>query len=83
MCCGKFKKISVTMYILAVLFILKYIFIVAEPKVEPEKCALCSGGTIKPAEVTVTAKATETKEEVIEFPAEEIVETTEVTEIAE
>ena len=83
MCCGKFKKISVTMYILAVLFILKYIFIVAEPKVEPEKCALCSGGTIKPAEVTVTAKATETEEEVIEFPAEEIVETTEVTEIAE
>ena len=83
MCCGKFKKISVTMYILAVLFILKYIFIVAEPKVEPEKCALCSGGTIKPAEVTVTAKANETEEEVIEFPAEEIVETTEVTEIAE
>lgn len=28
MCCGKFKKISITMYILAILFILKYIFIV-------------------------------------------------------
>lgn len=27
MCCGKFKKISVAMYILAILFILKYIFI--------------------------------------------------------
>ena len=27
MCCGKFKKISVVMYILAILFILKYIFI--------------------------------------------------------
>ena len=74
MCCGKFKKISVTMYILAVLFILKYIFIVAEPKPEPEECLLCSGGTIKPTEVTVTAKATEDEEEVIEFPAEELTE---------
>ena len=36
MCCGKFKKISITMYILATLFILKYIFIVAEPKTESE-----------------------------------------------
>jgi AGZA family xanthine/uracil permease-like MFS transporter len=26
-CCGKFKKITPTMYILAILFILKYIFI--------------------------------------------------------
>ena len=36
MCCGKFKKISITMYVLATLFILKYIFIVAEPKTESE-----------------------------------------------
>lgn len=30
MCCGKFKKLSVMMYILAILFILKYIFIVVD-----------------------------------------------------
>ena len=27
MCCGKFKKLTPAMYILAILFILKYIFI--------------------------------------------------------
>jgi AGZA family xanthine/uracil permease-like MFS transporter len=31
-CCGKFKKISIAMYILAALFILKYALLVAEPK---------------------------------------------------
>ena len=84
MCCGKFKKISVTMYILAVLFILKYVFIVAEPKEETLPANICPtcGAEIKTTEEVSETEAM-TEEEVIEFPAEEIVETTEVTEIVE
>ena len=84
MCCGKFKKISVTMYILAVLFILKYVFIVAEPKEETLPANICPtcGAEIKTTEEVSETEAM-TEEEVIEFPAEEIVETTKVTEIVE
>ena len=75
MCCGKFKKISITMYILAALFILKYIFIVVEPnneEVVPYICPTCSAKT-----EMVEEGATETEpEEVIPFTMEE----TEVTE---
>ena len=74
MCCGKFKKISVTMYILAVLFILKYMFIVTEPKEEilptnycptcgAPTCPICTGGTIE---------STETDDDVITYPVAEV-----------
>ena len=70
MCCGKFKKISITMYILAALFILKYIFIVVEPnneEVVPYICPTCSAKT-----EMVEEGATETEpEEVIPFTMEE------------
>lgn len=39
MCCGKFKKLTFTMYALAILFILKYIFIVVPDKA-PETAAV-------------------------------------------
>ena len=42
---GKFKKITTAMFILAILFILKYIFIVVEPnneEVVPYICPTCS-----------------------------------------
>jgi hypothetical protein len=76
MCCGKFKKISITMYILATLFILKYIFIVVEPNIEEATptyiCPNC-GATIEMVEESATKPQTE---EVIPFTMEE----TEVTE---
>jgi AGZA family xanthine/uracil permease-like MFS transporter len=75
MFCGKFKKISITMYILAALFILKYIFIVVEPnneEVVPYICPTCSATT-----EMVEESATEAQpEEVIPFAMVE----TEVTE---
>ena len=73
MCCGKFKKISVTMYILAVLFILKYMFIVTEPKEEILPANICPtcGAEIKTTE-EVETEANATTEEIIDFPAEEI-----------
>ena len=72
MCCGKFKKISITMYILAVLFILKYIFIVAEPKEETLPANICPtcGAEIKTTE-EVSESETMTEEEVIPFTMEE------------
>ena len=67
MCCGKFKKISITMYILAVLFILKYVFIVAEPKEETLPANICPtcGAEIKTTE-EVETEANATTEEIID-----------------
>jgi hypothetical protein len=72
MCCGKFKKISITMYILATLFILKYIFIVVEPNIEEATptyiCPNC-GATIEMVEEGATEPQTE---EVMPFEMEVI-----------
>ena len=90
MCCGKFKKITITMYILATLFILKYIFIVAEPKVKetPENiCPTCGAVILPDEETTETDEATasveatpEAEEEVIPFTVEQSTDNTVVTE---
>ena len=90
MCCGKFKKISITMYILATLFILKYVFIVAEPKVKetPENiCPTCGAVILPDEESTKTDEATdsveatpEAEEEVIPFTMEQSTDNAVVTE---
>ena len=90
MCCGKFKKISITMYILATLFILKYVFIVAEPKVKetPENiCPTCGAVILPDEETTETDEATdsveatlEAEEEVIPFTMEQSTDNAVVTE---
>lgn len=77
MFCGKFKKITITMYVLATLFILKYIFIVAEPKVveTPGNISPTDDATIQ----SVKDISTEA-EDVIPFAMEESNDNADVTE---
>ena len=69
MCCGKFKKISIPMYILATLFILKYIFIVAEPATEETLPAPMEAvvESVEPAAEEAIVEAETTDTEVVEY----------------
>jgi AGZA family xanthine/uracil permease-like MFS transporter len=40
MLCGKFKRLTIVMYILAILFVLKYLFIVVDPTPKAEAAAI-------------------------------------------
>jgi AGZA family xanthine/uracil permease-like MFS transporter len=77
MLCGKFKKITITMYVLATLFILKYIFIVAEPKVveTPDNISPTDDATIQSIE-DISTEA----EDVIPFAMEESNDNADITE---
>lgn len=79
MCCGKFKKISIPMYILATLFILKYIFIVAEPSEETLPAPMETiVETMEPISEDSVVAAETTGTEVVEFT--ECIETIATTE---
>ena len=52
MCCGRFKKLTPTMYILATLFILKYIFIVV-----PDKSSEATPAVVEQARVEVVSES--------------------------
>ena len=59
--CGKFKRLTIVMYILAILFVLKYIFIVADPTPKSEVTEIDEAThTIMVEEVVEEAEVVET-----------------------